>query len=605
MKNIEQLTLDSNFAIIEKDEHVSIVTWKTIELESLAELEKLQHETRNKIVFIAPFCLARDENWYEANGSEKIIAMEVENEINTTREALLNILPNNNLNIWRICVNISDEDFWNMVEKAKNDIENGEFNQLILSRKFSSSIDIDMENILSIYSKLLKNRWQYMTFLFNTDNNIFVWATPEKHLLIEKSNVYMNPIAWTIKKWDFFDFFERLTDFLIDEKEIWELAMVIDEELKMMSKITKSWNIEWPLIKEVWAVFHSEVNLNWIIKDKYTLIDALRETLFAPTLVWWPLESAFKFIKKYENDSRWYYWWAFWILWDDFLDTCIVIRTAFIDKINSILSVRAWAWIVKNSVAERETQETIHKSNWFFWSVLWRVNPNSMKYLSSLDNDELNELNELLENRKQQLSNFYLNSHLNENLEVEEIKGKKFVLINNWDDFVYLSWFMIGRMWWVVEIIDNKYFDISWVNDSDIILLWPGYWDINNKEDEKMLKLLEITKTLISKDIKLLWICLWHQAICKTIWYDIEKQETITQWEQLDVNMNWKIEKLWFYNSFSPVDNWLYKNIETFENDRILTYKNENISSTQAHPESIMSINWFDILKSMILEILY
>ncbi|MDP2396375.1 MAG: hypothetical protein Q8S84_05450 [bacterium] len=40
-------------------------------------------------------------------------------------------------------------------------------------------------------------------------------------------------------------------------------------------------------------------------------------------------------------------------------------------------------------------------------------------------------LNELLENRKKQLSNFYLNSHLNENLEVEEIKDKNFVLVNN------------------------------------------------------------------------------------------------------------------------------------------------------------------------------
>lgn len=604
MKNIEQLKLDSNFAIIEKDEQVIISTWKIIELNSLWELEKLQIETRKKIIFITPFCLARDEKWYDVIWDEKIIAMEVEKEICMYREDLLSILPNEEVKFWKIETNISDLEFSKMVENAKLDISNWEFNQIILSRDFSTKLDVDVSTILSIYSKLLKNRWQYMTYLFNTDNDIFIWASPEKHLLIDDSDIYMNPIAWTIWKLSFDSFIERLLKFLKDDKEIGELSMVIDEELKMLSKITKSGNIEVPLLKEVWAVIHTEANLNWTIKDGISLLGAFRETLYAPTLVWGPLESAFSNISKYEKDSRWYYWWSFWVLWDDFLDTCIVIRTAFIDKLNSILSVRAWAGIVKDSDPKSEAQETILKSNWFFWSIQWKNSVNSQLYLSNLTLDENISITRLLENRKTKLSNFYLNSHLNENLEVEEIKGKKFVLINNWDDFVYLSWFMIKRMWWVVEIIDNKDFYISLVNASDIILLWPGYWDINNKEDEKMLKLLEITKTLISKDIKLLWICLWHQAICKTMWYEIAKQEKITQWEQKDVIINWKTEKLWFYNSFSPVDNWLLENIEIFNWDRILTYKSENISSTQAHPESIMSINWFDILKNMIMEII-
>ncbi len=604
MKTIEQLKLDSNFAIIEKDEQVSIITWKTVRIESLEELEKLQQKTRNKIAFIAPFCLARDEKWYEANGSEKIIAMEIESEIISTRESLLSMLPNNDVNMWRINTNISDDEYWIMVEQAKIDIWNGEYNQIILSRKFLSNIDLNIENILSIYSKLLKNRWQYMTYIFNTDNEIFVWASPEKHLLIEDSKVIMNPIAWTIKKWDFFDFYDRLTDFLIDEKEIWELSMVIDEELKMMSKISKSWNIDWPLIKEVWAVCHTETNLNWIIKDVYSMIDAFRETLYAPTLVWWPIESAFNYIKKYENDSRWYYWGAFGILWEDFLDTCIVIRTAFIDKINSILEVRAWAWIVKDSNSENETQETIAKSNWFFWALTRKNSLNSQKYMSSLDSDEMKNVNKLLESRKKQLSSFYTNSHLNENLEVQEIKDKNFILINNWDDFVYLTGFMIEKMWWKVKIINNWDFEMNKIKPDDIVLLWPWYGDINDENDEKMLKLLDVTKQLINNNNKLLWICLWHQSICKTMWFEIQKQEKITQWDQLEVTINWKIEKVWFYNSFSPVYKSSDKNIDLFQNNRILNYKDSHISSTQAHPESIMSTNWFEMLKNMILDIL-
>lgn len=600
MKNLIK-DLDSNYAIIEKDGQVSICSWKIHKLDNLNQLESLQREIKMKILFISPFCLARDEKWYDALWDEKIIAMEVENEIITTRENLLSYLPNNEVNLWNIETDISDVDFWKLVSDTKEEIYWWNINQLILSRKFFTDINIDNDTILSIYSQLLKNRWQYMTFLFNTPEDIFIWASPEKHLLVENNNVVMNPIAGTVWKWKQDDFYGRFIEFLEDEKEIWELAMVIDEELKMISKISKWWTIDWPLLKEVWAVIHSEVNLNWEIKDNISVLDAFRETMYAPTLVWGPIESAFSKIVKYENESRWYYGGAFWILWDDFLDTCIVIRTAFINKIDSILSVRAGAWIVKDSVPEKEANETVLKSNWFFWSVKWTNAINSTSYLNWLNDQESNNIKSLLAKRKSKLSSFYVDSHLHDSLEVEEIKWKKFILINNWDDFVFLSWFMIEKMWWKINIVDNEDFDLSMVDNYDVILLWPWYGDINDWEDKKMVKLLNIAEELISNDKKILWICLWHQAICKTKWYEVKRQQKITQWEQLELVSNWKLETLWFYNSFSPVINWENPNVEKYFGNRILNYKESNISSTQSHPESIMSINWFEILKNMIL----
>jgi anthranilate/para-aminobenzoate synthase component II len=53
-----------------------------------------------------------------------------------------------------------------------------------------------------------------------------------------------------------------------------------------------------------------------------------------------------------------------------------------------------------------------------------------------------------------------------------------------------------------------------------------------------------------------------------------------------------------------------YKDIDvfmdngSFGNDRVLNYRATNISSTQSHPESIMSINGFEILRDMILHVL-
>jgi len=605
IKEISNISLEKNYVMIEKSWEVLIANWNIKYLDNLKSLEELQNKIRKKIIFIAPFCLAWIEKWYEIYWDEKIIALEVENEIILTKNKLLELLPDENLNLWNIKSDISDIEYEKIVKSIKWEINNWEVNQLIISREFLSNINLSNNQILTIFKRLLKNSWQYMTFLFDTPKKTFVWASPEKHLSIDNENVVMNPIAWTFPKRDISNFYKRFIEFLKDNKEIWELAMVIDEELKMISKITTWGSIDVPILKEVWAVIHTEWNLIWTRKKDMSVLEAFAETLYAPTLVWWPLESAYKQIKKYENNSREYYGWAFWIYDKDFLDTAIVIRTAFIDKLNSTLSVRAWAWIVKDSDPSKETKETIVKSEWFYWSIKANNPINNIKYLDSLNEDEFSNIKDLLNKRKKRLSKFYLNSHNLENLEVEEIKGKKFILINNWDDFVNLSWYMIERMWGEVDIVFNNDFDINIVDNYDIVLIWPWYWNINDKRDKKMLKLLDFTKKLIDSEKKLLWICLWHQAICKVKWFEIEKQEGITQWEQLEVEFNWKKETLWFYNSFSPViTNWDINWIETFNQNRILNYKEKNIYSTQSHPESIMSINWFEILKNMILKII-
>lgn len=604
MKNNINLIDNKSYAIIEKNWEVFVWAWKIHKLNSLNELEQLQQDIRRKIVFITPFCLVRDEKWYEAIWDEPILAMEVEEELTFTREEILDILPDNDIEIWDIKKSISDEDFAKMVGWVKEEIYWWNINQLIISRKFSANVELDRNNLLWMFKKLLKLRWQYMTFLFDTPEETFIWASPERHLTIENNELMMNPIAWTIWKWDLETFPERMIEFLQDEKEIWELWMVIDEELKMMIKITKSWRIEVPLLKECWAVIHTEANLIWKKKNEFTKYDAFRETLYAPTLVWWPIKSAFSLIAKYEQESRWYYGWALGIVWEDFLDTCIVIRTAIISKLKNILSVRAWSWIVEDSNPQKETIETIQKSNWFFGWITSSKSPNKQLYLEGLDFEDKQKIQELLEARKNKLSGFYSESNLNKVFEDERIKWKKFILINNWDDFVFMSWHMIEKMWWIVVIIDNKDFDITQVDNYDLVLLGPWYWDINDEGDERMVKLLNITEELIKNNKKLMWICLWHQAICKVKWFKIKRQEQITQWKQLEVTIDWKKQILWFYNSFSPVVEWESQEIQKFMWDRILNYNSENISSTQAHPESIMSINGFDVLKDMVLMVI-
>lgn len=593
---------NNNYAIIEKDEQIYAASWKIHKIDYLTQLQNLQTETRRKIVFITPFSLANREKWYETHWNEPILAMEVETETFLTREELLWILENIEVSFSKITPSVEDGDFSTQIKWIIWEIEGWNINQMILSRTFSTNIDVSQRFMLWLYKKLLEMRWQYMTYLFDIDDKVFMWATPEKHLCIYQNQVVMNPIAWTMWKGKNLDFFERLMEFLNDQKEIEELWMVIDEELKMMMKLTHNWRIEFPILRETWAVVHTEWEIIWEKKDSLDFMDSFRETLYAPTLVWWPLEWAFKMIKKYETDSRWYYWWAFGILWDDFLDTAIVIRSAFIDKLNNILSVRAWAWIVKRSYPSKEVHETTLKSNWFFWAMEWK-SPNIQNYLSNISDNEKEELQKILEERKKWLSSFYFDSQ-QESLENPEIKWKTFLFINSWDDFVFMSAFMIRKMWWIVEIKNNQDVLIENINDYDVVVLGPWYWDINDEYDGRMANLQYLTQELINSGKKIIWICLWHQAICKVLWYEVKRQQEITQWVQKEVNIYWKKVNLAFYNSFSPVLNNNTDWIDVFFDDRILSLNRKNISSIQAHPESIMSKDGFEVLKEMVLKVL-
>ena len=600
MKNIQNIW-EENYSLIEKNGRVILSTWRMHELESLSELFSLQKFTHNKFNFITPFSLVKKEKWYNAIWYEKILALEVQNESEFTREELLSLLPEKNIPLWKIEKSLSDEDFWKKVSQILDEIKNGNLCQCIISRKFSWDINVSDEVILSIFKKLLTMRGQYMTFSFQSNDKVFLWASPERHLTVQNGMVFMEPIAGTMPKWELWNFNERLLDFLWNAKEQNELDMVEDETLKRVLKKCASGRIEGPSLKEIWAVIHTKADLIWKLDLWVSIEEIFRETLYAPTLVGGPLQSAFSRIAQYEEESRGYYGGVFWVLDRGFLDTCIVIRTAMIDRIKNTFSVQSWAWIVQGSTLEWEIEETVKKSQWFFW-VLQSQSQNYKSYLSKLSKSEKKNIENLLQKKASQLSQFYFLDNKKRNLEVPIIKGKKFLLLNNEDDFIFMLWFMIRKMWWQTEVKNTLYY-VSWDEKNyDVVVLGPWPWDINNLSHPIMKKLSNITESLISKNKKLLWVCLWHQAICKSKWFEVKRQEEITQWAVKNVIIDGKEYALGFYNSFSPVvKDWFQW--DTFFSDRVLTYSEENIVSMQFHPESILSRDGFDVLKGQVMKL--
>src|SRR5690606_10053384 len=115
-------------------------------------------------------------------------------------------------------------------------------------------------------------------------------------------------------------------------KEIYELFMVVDEELKMMCEICDQGGmVLGPFLKPMTHLIHSEYLLAG--RSSRDVREILRDTMYAATVTGSPVENACKLIKKYEEGGRGYYAAALALLGRDeagepTLDSPIVIRTA-------------------------------------------------------------------------------------------------------------------------------------------------------------------------------------------------------------------------------------------------------------------------------------
>jgi phenazine biosynthesis protein phzE len=176
----------------------------------------------------------------------------------------------------------------------------------------------------------------------------------------------------------------------------------------------------------------------------------------------------------------------------------------------------------------------------------------------------------------------------------EKLLNKSCLIINNEDDFTNMLAHLLKLIWLKVDI---KRFDSPHLaspkgrgiilNNYDLFLIWPWPW--NPKSDnKKMLKNLDFINYLKQNNKKYFWICLWHQLICRSEKIKLKKKEISTQWEQIEIDLFWKKQKVAFYNTFS----WINKNWE-----EINSLKSENYFSFQFHPESILTQNWLEILE--------
>lgn len=566
--------------------------------------DRRQYDT----ISIIPFCQIKERGFSVHDQGEKIRTIEIDRQLTVFKDDLLRLLPNKTSRLnGELCYDSTEDEYAGVIRNIVTDeIGEGEGANFVIPRNGSGSIaDFSVATACSLFSALVREDYgTYWKFLFYDTSKFFIGSTPERHLLVEKKRVKMNPISGTFRKDIAYEcrshFKEELLKFLCDQKEINELFMVVDEELKMMARMcSEGGSIVGPLLKEMSQLIHSEYLLSGI-SDK-DIFDLFLDSMFAATVVGSPVENACRIIKKYSRNSRRYYGSGLMLVGRDpdgcdYLDSPITIRTLEIDK-DGTFHFSIGATLVKDSVPKEEVRETAAKGKAILRPFTVQSKRVPAPILPVLHNDD--EIIETLSSRNQDLSNFWFFKQEGSAHFRPRLAQKSLTLIDNGDDFIYMLRHIFSSLGLTTKIVTYQEYE-SHKDRADITLLGPGPGNPNNDFDQKIVRNLAIAAELLNSGKKALFICLGHQILCRSLGYRLQKKIRPLQGSQVEIDLFGSREKVGFYNTFAawkdPDDSRHHYAI-LGESDEIAAIKGESFIGFQFHPESILSKNGFKILQ--------
>ena len=255
-----------------------------------------------------------------------------------------------------------EEEYCEMVEKAKNYIREGDIFQVVLSNRLEAKIQ---GSLLDAYRVLRTTNPSPYMFYFSGDDGEIIGASPETLVKLEGDKLYTFPLAGTRPRGATEEEDIALeADLLKDEKELAEHNMLVDLGRNDIGKISEIGSVfveNYMSVERFSHVMHIGSTVTGKLAANQNVLDALDAILPAGTLSGAPKLRACEIINELENNKRGIYGGAIgYLSFSGELDTCIAIRLAF-TKNNKVL-IRSGAGIVADSVPEKEYKECLQKA---------------------------------------------------------------------------------------------------------------------------------------------------------------------------------------------------------------------------------------------------
>lgn len=570
-----------------------------------------------------PFRQVGERGFEAIDDGAPLVVVDVEAEHEVLVSDLLAALPDVPVELAdRGGFDTDDAAYCEVVERIiRDEIGQGEGANLVIGRHYRAVVaDWDAERALTVLGRLLEREsGAYWTFCFFTGDRYLIGASPERHVSVRGGDVRMNPISGTFRvRHDGDgdgDIKDRLMSFLADEKEIYELFMVVDEELKMMCDLCQEGGqVLGPFLKPMTHLVHTEYLLAG--RSDRDPREILRDTMYAATVTGSPVENACRLIAAYEPEGRGYYGAALALFGRDpegrpTVDSPILIRTADVAP-DGRLKVSAGATLVRDSEAAHEVAETHAKAGGIL-SAFGLVPPAPVPALDiaalSRDEDVLIALN----SRNRRLSTFWLADQAGSPPD-PTLRGQHVRILDGEDDFVNMLRHVLSVLGMTSEVVRHDELDLDvegcldrFIDGADLVIVGPGPGDPRDGDDPKMATLRSAVDRLLERGQPFLAVCLGHQALCHRLGMRLDYKDIVFQGTQSPVDLGGRTERVGFYNTFvARTDGALPEGV-TVEADPatgdVHLVRGPHYRGIQFHAESILTEHGYDLIHDLAREL--
>lgn len=280
-----------------------------------------------------------------------------------------------------VTVDISDEQFCQHVEQLKENIRAGDIFQVVPSRTFSLPC---YDSIAAYQALKLSNPSPYMFYLKDSDFCMF-GASPESAIKYQqnspegKRQVEIYPIAGTRPR-GFnkdgsinLDLDSRIElELRQDKKESAEHIMLVDLARNDIARVCKAGTrhvADLLKVDRYSHVMHLVSRVCGTLLEELDALHAYQACMNMGTLSGAPKVKATSLIREVEGKRRGSYGGAVgYLTGDGEMDTCIVIRSAFVK--DNIAQIQAGAGVVYDSIPQAEADETRQKAQAVINAVL-------------------------------------------------------------------------------------------------------------------------------------------------------------------------------------------------------------------------------------------
>jgi phenazine biosynthesis protein phzE len=512
-----------------------------------------------------PFRQVRERGFSAHDDGTPLVVVDVETELEFSVGEVVDAIDDTDVELAeRGGFDVGDAAYADLVSTIiRDEIGQGEGANLVIGRHYRARVaDWTAATALTVFRRLLqREHGAYWTFVFFTGDRYLIGASPERHVSIHGDDVRMNPISGTFRLVSTSPTDEgssadgalkpRLLDFLHDEKEIYELFMVVDEELKMMCDICdRGGQVLGPFLKPMSRLIHTEYFLaGRTTRDPR---EVLRDTMYAATVTGSPVRNACRLIEKYEPEGRGYYGAALAIFGRDadgapVVDSPIVIRTADVG-LDGRVTVTAGATLVRDSDPAYEVAETQAKAGGILAAFgLAAPAPRPSVDVAELVNDEDVLLS--LNARNRRLASFWLTDQSGA-LPDPALAGRRVVVLDGEDDFVNMLRHVLGVAGMTSTVVPHHAYDEAMLAGADLVIVGPGPGDPRDGEDPKIATFRRAVDGLLVGERPFLAVCLGHQVLCDRLGIPLTYKDIVFQGTQDEVTVDGRRERVGFYNTF-------------------------------------------------------